>query len=234
MFEAEPNVNSNEIHVPVLSSKESSWQDSTKRGQEENETIMVSGDANYRQTSVPSANGKSFFYLLTSLVCVSVLSTGKLIKIPIVLDLLNLMLCFVLECESCADLDKPAGGSPTVIRSAELSQKESGKEGVKGSTEQTVSVGGITDGDASKVCSVSQDPKQSDLSKDSFTFEVCPPADLPEKEVGKKWQPFSNIQAGEVSPVVLVFTVVLYYHLKILHLGCLNFPDFFPVCLKIL
>ncbi|XP_021682092.2 uncharacterized protein LOC110666046 isoform X3 [Hevea brasiliensis] len=107
------------------------------------------------------------------------------------------------EHESSDNLDKRAGGSPTVIRTTELSRGESNKEELRRLSDQSVSVSEVTDGDTIKIKSASKDPNQNDASKDesSFTFEVSPMADLPQKDA-KNWQPFSNIEAGKASPIV--------------------------------
>ncbi|CAK7356365.1 unnamed protein product [Dovyalis caffra] len=103
------------------------------------------------------------------------------------------------DCGSCADVGKPSNDSPTVIRAAGGFQIES-DEGAKCSAEQTA----VADGTANKPLSASQDPKQNDASKDerSFTFEVSPLANMPQKEAGNKWQPFFNIPVTKVSPIV--------------------------------
>ncbi|KAG8659470.1 uncharacterized protein LOC110609645 isoform X3 [Manihot esculenta] len=108
------------------------------------------------------------------------------------------------EHESTADLDKAAGGSPIVISASEFSHDKNHEE-LKRLSDQSVSVSEVTDGDAIKMLSASKDPNQNDASKDdsSFTFEVTPLVDLPQKDA-KKWQPF--IEAGKVSPIVDVWT----------------------------
>lgn len=114
------------------------------------------------------------------------------------------MLCAV-EHGSSADLDKAAGGSPTVIRTTDLSRDESNKEELQRSSDQSVSVSEVTDGDVTKIQSASKDPpSQNDASKDenSFTFEVSPMADLPRRD-SQKWRPFSNTEGGKASPVSL-------------------------------
>ncbi|XP_057993525.1 uncharacterized protein LOC110651242 isoform X2 [Hevea brasiliensis] len=105
--------------------------------------------------------------------------------------------------ERSDDLDKPAGGSPAVIRTTELSCDQSNKEELKILSNQGVSVSEVTDGNAIKMQSASKDPNQNDASKDdsSFTFEVTPLADPPQKDA-KKWQPFSNIEASKVPLIV--------------------------------
>ncbi|KAG5228934.1 WISKOTT-ALDRICH SYNDROME PROTEIN [Salix suchowensis] len=104
------------------------------------------------------------------------------------------------NCGSCADIGKAASGSPTVIRAAGDFQSESDKEGAKCSVEQTA----VADSNASKALSGSRDPKQNDASKDerSFTFEVSPLANMPEKEAGNKWQPFLNRPATKAYPIL--------------------------------
>ncbi|GAV72838.1 Agenet domain-containing protein [Cephalotus follicularis] len=102
-----------------------------------------------------------------------------------------------------ADLDKPTCGSPTIIRSTEISP-ESEKGRVKGSTRKTVSVSGFTDRDACKDQSIYKDPKGIDMSKgsDSFTFEVSSLAVSSVTETVKNWQSFASMQASKVSPIV--------------------------------
>ncbi|KAH8521294.1 hypothetical protein H0E87_002372 [Populus deltoides] len=104
------------------------------------------------------------------------------------------------DCGSCADVGKAASGSPTVIRAARDFQSESDKDGAKCSAEQTA----VADSNASKALSGSRDPKQNDASKDerSFTFEVSPLANMPQKEVGNKWQPFLNKPATKAYPIL--------------------------------
>ncbi|KAI5602230.1 hypothetical protein BDE02_01G142700 [Populus trichocarpa] len=104
------------------------------------------------------------------------------------------------DCGSCADVGKAASGSPTVIRAARDFQSESDKDGAKCSVEQTA----VADSNASKALSGSRDPKQNDASKDerSFTFEVSPLANMPQKEVGNKWQPFLNKPATKAYPIL--------------------------------
>ncbi|KAF2313098.1 hypothetical protein GH714_009248 [Hevea brasiliensis] len=108
--------------------------------------------------------------------------------------------------ERSDDLDKPAGGSPAVIRTTELSCDQSNKEELKILSNQGVSVSEVTDGNAIKMQSASKDPNQNDASKDdsSFTFEVTPLADPPQKDA-KKWQPFSNIEASKVPLIYFKF-----------------------------
>ncbi|KAG8662260.1 hypothetical protein MANES_01G081400v8 [Manihot esculenta] len=109
-----------------------------------------------------------------------------------------------VEHGSSADLDKAAGGSPTVIRTTDLSRDESNKEELQRSSDQSVSVSEVTDGDVTKIQSASKDPpSQHDASKDenSFTFEVSPMADLPRRD-SQKWRPFSNTEGGKASPIV--------------------------------
>ena len=120
-------------------------------------------------------------------------------NVPVVLYLLNFILHGLLDCGSCADVGKAASGSPTIIRAARDFQSESDKDGAKCSVEQTA----VTDSNASKALSGSQDPKQNDASKDerSFTFEVSPLANMPQKEVGNKWKPFLNKPAPKAYPV---------------------------------
>ena len=105
----------------------------------------------------------------------------------------------MLDCGSCAEIGKAASGSPTVFRAAENFQRESDKEGAKCSVEQTA----VADSNASKALSASRDSKQNDAYKDerSFTFEVSPLANVPQKEAGNEWQPFFKIPATKVSPV---------------------------------
>ncbi|KAK9274656.1 hypothetical protein L1049_021907 [Liquidambar formosana] len=106
---------------------------------------------------------------------------------------------------SCLDSDKPSCGSPTVISCTELSKSDKEKhKGFKGPLDQSVPLSEVNDGAANKVCSISQDLKENDASKDerSFSFEVSPLADLSERDTGKGWQPFTSIQASKVSPIV--------------------------------
>ncbi|XP_020534267.1 uncharacterized protein LOC105632277 isoform X2 [Jatropha curcas] len=105
--------------------------------------------------------------------------------------------------EVSADLDKPMGDSPIVIKTTELSHDGSNKEGIKKLPDHSVSVSEVTDSSATKVQFASQEPNQNDASKDesSFTFEVTPLANLPQKDA-QKWQPFSHMGASKASPIV--------------------------------
>ncbi|KAF9685410.1 hypothetical protein SADUNF_Sadunf03G0051700 [Salix dunnii] len=104
------------------------------------------------------------------------------------------------DCGSCADVGKPTSVSPIAIGAAGEFRSESDKDGTKCSVEQT----SVADSDASNALSCSRDPKKDDASKDerSFTFEVSPLANMPQKEAGNEWQPFFNIPATKVSPIV--------------------------------
>ncbi|KAJ6389236.1 hypothetical protein OIU77_027552 [Salix suchowensis] len=104
------------------------------------------------------------------------------------------------DCGSCADVGKPTSVSPIAIGAAGEFQSESDKDGAKCSVVPT----SVADSNASKALSCSRDPKKNDASKDerSFTFEVSPLANVPQKEAGNEWQPFFNIPATKVSPIV--------------------------------
>ncbi|KAJ6704099.1 hypothetical protein OIU85_029964 [Salix viminalis] len=104
------------------------------------------------------------------------------------------------DCGSCADVGKPISVSPIAIGAAGEFQSESDKDGAKCSVVPT----SVADSNASKALSCSRDPKNNDASKDerSFTFEVSPLANVPQKEAGNEWQPFFNIPATKVSPIV--------------------------------
>ena len=102
------------------------------------------------------------------------------------------------------DSDKPSCGSPTVISCIDLSESEKeSQQAMRSSAGQNVAVTEVIDGNPMKGSSMSQDPKEDDSSKDerSFTFEVGALADLPEREAGKCWQPFSSTQACKTSAV---------------------------------
>ncbi|KAJ8775209.1 hypothetical protein K2173_020213 [Erythroxylum novogranatense] len=84
--------------------------------------------------------------------------------------------------------------SSTVNGTAELPHDGIIKDGVKGIPGPTVIVSEITDVVVSKGSSASGDAKQNDVPVDerSFTFEVSPPADTPQKEEMAKWHPISS------------------------------------------
>ncbi|XVF51759.1 hypothetical protein PTKIN_Ptkin04bG0210300 [Pterospermum kingtungense] len=105
---------------------------------------------------------------------------------------------------SSADLDNPSCGSPIVIKTSEQSQSKIEKEGVKGSKEQSSLASRVINEEAKKEQSTSQDMKGNDASQGdrSFTFEVPPLADLPEKEAGKNWQPFPTMQHEQITSVI--------------------------------
>ena len=123
----------------------------------------------------------------------------KIMDVPVVLYLSNFILPVLLDCGSCADVGKPTSVSPIAIGAAGEFRSESDKDGAKCSVVPT----SVADSNASKALSCSRDPKKNDASKDerSFTFEVSPLANVPQKEAGNKWQPFFNIPATKVSPV---------------------------------
>lgn len=107
-----------------------------------------------------------------------------------------------------ADSDKPNCGSPTVISCINLphSDKES-QEASRSSVGQNAAVPEVIEGVPAKGSSIYHDPKEDESSKDerSFTFEVGALADLPEREAGKCWQPFSSTQACKTSVVSSLF-----------------------------
>uniref|UniRef100_A0A2P2M6W7 Uncharacterized protein LOC105632277 isoform X1 n=2 Tax=Rhizophora mucronata TaxID=61149 RepID=A0A2P2M6W7_RHIMU len=96
--------------------------------------------------------------------------------------------------ESGTNQERPVSVSPRVIRTTELSHDESNKGGVKAVSE-------VTDVDASKVSSSPGDSKLDGSSKDKFTFDVSPIADVSKTEPGKTWKPVSTAQASKVSPM---------------------------------
>lgn len=108
---------------------------------------------------------------------------------------------------SSANLDNPSCGSPIVIKTSKQSQSKIEEEGVKGSEDKSSSVSGVINGEANKEQSISQDTKGNDASQGdrSFTFEVPPLADLPEKEAGKNWQPFPTMQHEKITSVKFCF-----------------------------
>ncbi|KAJ6711785.1 hypothetical protein OIU79_008083 [Salix purpurea] len=180
---SEPTVNENEMLGPISSEKEDFREDTNQKGQEENEAAIASEDNSDKKIDVPSTQEEN------EAAIASEDNSDKKIDFPITSD-----------CGSCADIGKAASGSPTVIRAAGDFQSESDKEGAKCSVEQTA----VADSNASKALSGSRDPKQNDASKDerSFTFEVSPLANMPEKEAGNKWQPFLNRPATKAYPIL--------------------------------
>ncbi|XP_058086710.1 uncharacterized protein LOC131233892 [Magnolia sinica] len=111
---------------------------------------------------------------------------------------------------------EPNCGSPTVITCSKPlhSEKEPQEGGDQCSLPQNVTVSEdrpwtSSSIDRQDVKSTAHDPKEKDSSEDdkSFTFEVSSLKDLSERETGKGWKPFANIQAfelpqsGEGSPV---------------------------------
>ncbi|KAJ4838545.1 hypothetical protein Tsubulata_032876 [Turnera subulata] len=112
------------------------------------------------------------------------------------------MTLFFLECGSSAILDKPEG-TPTVSKTAGLSQNGSERKEAERLPVRTLSVSEISGADARKLMSVPYIAKQNDALRDdkSFTFEVTPLKDLPQNEAPNRWQPFS-LQPSKQSPVV--------------------------------
>ncbi|KAJ6706141.1 AGENET DOMAIN-CONTAINING PROTEIN-RELATED [Salix purpurea] len=80
------------------------------------------------------------------------------------------------DCGSCADVGKPTSVSPIAIGAAGEFQSESDKDGAKCSVVPT----SVADSNASKALS----------------------SNVPQKEAGNEWQPFFNIPATKVSPIV--------------------------------
>lgn len=121
------------------------------------------------------------------------------------------------------DSDKPSCGSPTVISCIDLSESEKeSQQALRSSSGLNVATPEVIDGVPMKGSSMSQDTKEDDSSKDerSFTFEVGALADLPEREAGKCWQPFSSTQTCKTSSVSLFFFLpsflLAYYSQKII------------------
>ncbi|XP_052879023.1 uncharacterized protein LOC108479142 isoform X3 [Gossypium arboreum] len=102
---------------------------------------------------------------------------------------------------SSADLDNPSCGSPIVIRTSEQSQGKI-ENGVKRSKDQSAVASGVTNEEANKEKSISQDTEGNDATPGdkSFTFEVPPFLGVSEQESGKNWQPFSTTQHDKISP----------------------------------
>ncbi|GMJ06117.1 hypothetical protein HRI_004280700 [Hibiscus trionum] len=102
---------------------------------------------------------------------------------------------------SSADLENPSCGSPVVIRTSEQSQSKIESEGVRGSKDRSALVSGITNEEANKEQSISQDTKGNDATPGdkSFTFEVPPLLAVSEQETGKNWKPFSTMQHDKTS-----------------------------------
>ncbi|PPS11846.1 hypothetical protein GOBAR_AA08804 [Gossypium barbadense] len=103
---------------------------------------------------------------------------------------------------SSADLDNPSCGSPIVIRTSEQSQGKI-ENGVKRSKDQSAVASGVTNEEANKEKSISQDTEGNDATPGdkSFTFEVPPFLGVSEQESGKNWQPFSTMQHDKISPL---------------------------------
>ncbi|XP_038688245.1 platelet binding protein GspB isoform X1 [Tripterygium wilfordii] len=97
-----------------------------------------------------------------------------------------------------------AAAAAAAAISMELSQSETGQEGVSRSTNQYVSVSQIIKGDTSQVLSVPQGKNGNDISKgdSSFTFEVSSLSDLSRAESGKKSHPSSIKRAKKITPIV--------------------------------
>ncbi|KAK8323653.1 hypothetical protein V6Z12_A12G247800 [Gossypium hirsutum] len=104
---------------------------------------------------------------------------------------------------SSADLDNPSCGSPIVIRTSEQSQGKI-ENGVKRSKDQSAVASGVTNEEANKEKSISQDTEGNDATPGdkSFTFEVPPFLGVSEQESGKNWQPFSTMQHDKISPAM--------------------------------
>ncbi|XP_016736904.1 uncharacterized protein [Gossypium hirsutum] len=102
---------------------------------------------------------------------------------------------------SSADLDNPSCGSPIVIRTSEQSQGKI-ESGVKRSKDQSAVASGVTNEEANKEKSISQDTEGNDATPGdkSFTFEVPPLLGVSEQESGKNWKPFATMQQDKISP----------------------------------
>ncbi|XP_077236514.1 protein SWOLLEN 1-like isoform X2 [Tasmannia lanceolata] len=99
-------------------------------------------------------------------------------------------------------------GSPTIISCKELSQSE--KEYEEGGKESLDKNSPVSDKSpwissdiarqANNIKSTGCDPKENHASEDdkSFTFEVASLVDVSEREIGKGWKPFSNVQPFEL------------------------------------
>ncbi|TYH40591.1 hypothetical protein ES332_D12G257900v1 [Gossypium tomentosum] len=104
---------------------------------------------------------------------------------------------------SSADLDNPSCGSPIVIRTSEQSQGKI-ESGVKRSKDQSAVASGVTNEEANKEKSISQDTEGNDATPGdkSFTFEVPPLLGVSEQESGKNWKPFATMQQDKISPAM--------------------------------
>ncbi|XP_077235410.1 G2484-1 protein isoform X3 [Tasmannia lanceolata] len=99
---------------------------------------------------------------------------------------------------------EPNCGSPTVISSSELPQnekeyEEGDKESIDKNNKDSPGVPSDIERQANSIKSTAQDPKGNYVSEDdrSFTFEVASLADVSERESGKGWKPFSDVQPFE-------------------------------------
>lgn len=124
---------------------------------------------------------------------------------------------------------EPNCGSPTVITCSEPSQTEKKDHGCieKGSLDQNIPISDDVHQVESKVNSFNfpaQAPKGKAASGEdrSFTFKVGSPDVLPERESGKGWKKFSNIQDIELPQV--------FHHILKVHLNLKFVISFLIIC----